>query len=73
MPQFDSYSFSVQVFWSLLGYLFFYFFILKFYLSNFSEMFKFRQKLINIYSTNNNTSKPTNYYLDFFLLNKINN
>ena len=73
MPQFDSYSFSVQVFWSLLGYLFFYFFILKFYLSNFSEMFKFRQKLVNIYSTNNNTSKSTNHYLDFFLLNKINN
>ena len=73
MPQFDSYSFSGQVFWSILGYYFFYFFILKFYLSNFSEMFKFRQKLINCYLTKNNKNKHSINYLNFFFISKINN
>jgi len=47
MPQFDFYSFSGQVFWTLLGFSFFYFFILKYYLVPFSEVFKMRQKLFN--------------------------
>ena len=47
MPQFDFYSFSGQVFWTLLGFSFFYFFILKYYLVSFSEIFKIRQKLYN--------------------------
>jgi hypothetical protein len=47
MPQFDFYSFSGQVFWTLLGFSFFYFFILKYYLVSFSEIFKIRQKLHN--------------------------
>ena len=71
MPQFDSYSFSGQVFWSLLGDSFFFLFILKCYLSQFSEMFKFRQKLINMYSPTNNIIKKENNYLDFFFYNKI--
>ena len=50
MPQFDFYSFPGQVFWTLLAMLFFYFFILKFYLVPFSEIFKIRQKLYNINS-----------------------
>ena len=45
MPQFDFYSFPGQVFWTLLGFLFFYFFILKYYIVKFSEVIKMRQKL----------------------------
>jgi len=71
MPQFDSYSFSGQVLWSLLGYLFFFLFILKCYLSHFSEMLKFRQKLINVYSSTNSIVKNENNSLDFFFSNKI--
>jgi hypothetical protein len=47
MPQFDFYSFSGQVLWTLIGFLFFYFFILKYYIVSFSEIFKIRQKLYN--------------------------
>ena len=45
MPQFDFYSFPGQVFWTLLGFLFFYFFILKYYIVKFAEVIKMRQKL----------------------------
>jgi F0F1-type ATP synthase membrane subunit b/b' len=50
MPQFDSYSYSGQVFWVLAGFYLFYFFVLNFYLVQFSEVFKMRQKLIAFYS-----------------------
>lgn len=50
MPQFDSYSYSGQVFWTLVGFYLFYFFVLNFYLVQFSEVFKMRQKLITFYS-----------------------
>lgn len=45
MPQFDFYSFSGQIFWTLFGFYLFYFFVLHFYLTSFSELFKMRQKL----------------------------
>ena len=45
MPQFDSYSFSGQIFWTLLGFFVFYFFILNFYIVHLSEVVKMRQKL----------------------------
>lgn len=48
MPQFDFYSFSTQVFWTLLGFLLFYFFILKYYIVKFAELFKIRQKLYHL-------------------------
>lgn len=50
MPQFDSYSYSGQVFWALFGFYIFYFFVLNFYLVHFSEVLKMRQKLISFYS-----------------------
>jgi len=56
MPQFDFYSFPSQVFWSLLGFLIFYFFILRFYLVNFSETFKMRSKLISFYVKTSKTA-----------------
>ena len=45
MPQFDAYSYSGQIFWTLLGFFLFYFFVLNFYVVHFSEVFKMRQKL----------------------------
>jgi F0F1-type ATP synthase membrane subunit b/b' len=50
MPQFDFYSFSGQIFWTLFGFYLFYFFVLHFYLTSFSELFKMRQKLSIAYS-----------------------
>jgi hypothetical protein len=44
MPQFDAYSFSGQVFWTLFGFCNFYFFVLSVYVVLFSEMFKMRKK-----------------------------
>ena len=49
MPQFDFYSFSGQIFWTLFGFYLFYFFVLHFYLTSFSELFKMRQKLSTVY------------------------
>jgi len=46
MPQFDFYSFSVQIFWILVGFSLFYFFILRFYLVPVSEVLKWRKKLL---------------------------
>ena len=51
MPQFDFYSFSGQIFWTLFGFYLFYFFVLHFYLTSFSELFKMRQKLETSYVT----------------------
>lgn len=53
MPQFDFYSFSSQVFWVVLGFFLFYFFILKFYLVYFAEIYKMRNKLLNVQKSNN--------------------
>ena len=47
MPQFDFYSFSGQVFWSLTGFFVFYFFVLRFYVTEISKVFKFRKKLLS--------------------------
>jgi hypothetical protein len=53
MPQFDFYSFSGQIFWTLFGFYLFYFFVLHFYLTSFSELFKMRQKLSIAYAKDN--------------------
>ena len=62
MPQFDFYSFSGQNFWILLSFFVFYFFTLYFYLANFSEVFKMRQKLISLYGQKKSKSSPLNLY-----------
>ena len=69
MPQFDFYSFSGQTFWLLLTFSAFYFFILYFYLSNFSELLKMRSKIINFYLSQQKItdSKALNLYNFFFL------
>ena len=67
MPQFDFYSFSGQNFWFLLSFLFFYFFTIFFYLTNYSEMFKMRQKLIAFYGNENNKTGVLLNLFDFFI------
>ena len=56
MPQFDFYSFSGQIFWTLFGFYLFYFFVLHFYLTSFSELFIMRQKLSLVYVKESKTS-----------------
>ena len=65
MPQFDFYSFSGQNFWVLLSFFSFYFFTVYFYLTNFSEMFKMRQKLITFYDNVKNNFNVLNPYVIF--------
>jgi hypothetical protein len=59
MPQFDFYSFSGQVFWSLSGFFCFYFFILRFYVISFSEVLKMRQKLVDVSMSNDSNASIT--------------
>ena len=73
MPQFDSYSFSGQTFWSLLGFFVFYFFVLNSYLIRFSELFKMRQKLISLFLKENKALSSFNSSFDLFVsLKKFN-
>ena len=62
MPQFDAYSYSGQIFWTLFGFLVFYFFILNFYVVHFSEVFKMRQKLYLSSFGNKKTSTTVDIY-----------
>jgi len=67
MPQFDFYSFSGQNFWILLSFFSFYFFVVYFYLSNFSEMFKMRSKLIASYTNQVNFKNSSLNLFDFLI------
>ena len=67
MPQFDFYSFSGQNFWILVSFFIFYFFTLYFYLANFSEVFKMRQKLISFYADKNKEKSSSLNLYDFYL------
>jgi len=62
MPQFDFYSFSGQIFWSLTGFFVFYFFILRFYISGMAKVFKFREKLLSIAGVENVNRKKSAIY-----------
>lgn len=66
MPQFDFHSFSVQVFWTLLGFFIFYFSILKIFLSNIAYLFKLRSKVLFGF---NKTEKKDIFLFDFFFKN----
>lgn len=46
MPQFDFYSFSVQIFWLLLSFTFFYFYLFSQVVIYFSEVIKFKNKIL---------------------------
>jgi len=47
MPQFDFYSFSVQVFWTLSAFFFFYFIFLGDLIAKLSALLKMRSKLLS--------------------------
>ena len=66
MPQFDFYSFSGQIFWTLFGFYLFYFFVLHFYLTSFSELFKMRQKLSLTYVKESKTGSAASSSLNTF-------
>jgi hypothetical protein len=72
MPQFDLFSFSGQNIWFLITFFFIYFFLMYFYVANYSEMFKMRQKLLNLYSNEDKMSNNSflNLY-DFFFTKTI--
>jgi len=46
MPQFDFYSFSVQVFWTLSGFFLFYFIFLGDLIVKLASLLKLRSKLL---------------------------
>jgi hypothetical protein len=70
MPQFDFYSFSGQVFWSLTGFFVFYFFVLRFYVTEISKVFKYRNKLLSTFNVvSDEAVKNTTY--DSILSNNI--
>jgi len=73
MPQFDFYSFSGQSFWLLITFAVFYFFTLYFYIPIFSEVLKFRQKMIRL-NLNSSTKEFSIHNLKVFfeiILKKI--
>lgn len=73
MPQFDFYSFSGQIFWTLAGFYFFYFFGLHFYLTKLSALFKMRQKLISTYIKDNSSVSSAINTFNFLKLNPTKN
>lgn len=68
MPQFDLYSFSVQVFTILVSFFFVYFFLLRSVLSPLSETFKFRKKVLTAISSYNKGMKSVQLKYNFFNL-----
>ena len=66
MPQFDAYSFSGQVFWTLTGFFFFFFWGLHSHLTQFSALFKMRQKLISTYIKEGNSKLSSINTANFF-------
>lgn len=48
MPQFDFYSFSVQIFWVLISFVSFYFIFIRILFVIFSESLKFSEKINNL-------------------------
>ena len=62
MPQFDFYSFSSQVFWSLSGFFVFYFLFLRTYVCSISEALKFRTKLLSLKQDSNEQKASKSTY-----------
>ena len=69
MPQFDFFSFFVQIFWLTVGSFVFYLVYLKLILKNSSEVIKMRQK-INFFNQkmkeDNNPSSLYNSIIEYF-------
>ena len=61
MPQFDIYSYSGQVFFTLIFFVFFYLIVSKVLLPKLARTDKFRRKLLEL--AKNKKEKPT-FYVD---------
>lgn len=59
MPQFDFFSFFVQIFWLTIGIVFLFLFLLKYPISSISEIQKFRKVLLTFLKVNENSSQQT--------------
>lgn len=69
MPQFDFFSFFVQIFWLTIGSFVFYLVYLKLVIKNSSEVIKMRQKINSFIvkaKESNNSSFLYNTVLDYF-------
>ena len=69
MPQFDFFSFFVQIFWLTVGSFVFYLVYLKLVIKNSSEVIKMRQKINSFIvksKENNNSAFLYNTVLDYF-------
>ena len=66
MPQFDAYSFSGQVFWTLTGFYLFFFWGLHSHLTQFAALFKMRQKLMSTYINEEKVKLSGVNILNFF-------
>jgi hypothetical protein len=71
MPQFDFFSFFVQIIWLTIGSFCFYLMYLKFFLKNSSEAIKIRQKVSIFFEKGKTGFKSLwNTAMDFFRKNK---
>lgn len=64
MPQFDFYSFFIQLSWFFIFVVVFYLIYLKFFLKNISSVIKLREKILDL-SAKLNKNIPTYLLRDF--------
>jgi len=64
--QFDFHSFSVQIFWTLLGFFVFYFTVVSEYINNLALLLKIRSKILINYYVNFSQSKKLTLNNFFF-------
>lgn len=62
MPQFDFFSFSVQIFWVLLGCVAFYLIQLQLVIRKTAEVIKMRRKLIDVIAKANKNKNSSFLY-----------
>lgn len=62
MPQFDFFSFFVQIFWLTIGSFVFYLIYLKLVIKSSSEVIKMRQKLVLFIARVNEITGPSYIY-----------
>ncbi len=62
MPQFDFFSFFVQIFWIILGCIAFYLIQLQLVIRKTAEVIKMRKKLIDVIAKSNATKNSSFLY-----------
>lgn len=66
MPQFDFFTFSTQIFWSILIFYSFYFIFTQIYLPKISETIKLREKRKRLQQTVSKTTLFSTIFLFLF-------